>query len=208
MKLKKKVRRVILVFLLIAFAIVGFFVYKHYYMPEEVKETKVINEIKGYGYKLKENKPVKYKEMFKELKKILSKEEVDEEKYVKKISEMFIYDFYSLKDKDAKTDVGGVDFVYKDILDNFLDNAQDTYYKYLENNIYKDRKQSLPVVKDIEIESVEQKEFKYGEETDPEAYFVTVNWDYTKEEFSDYQKEAVLVFIHDGKKLSLVELQK
>lgn len=208
MKLKKKVRRLIIILLMVGVGITGYLIAKKYFIQEEVKETKVINEIKEYGYKLKENKPAKYKEMFKELKKILSAEEVDEEKYVKKISEMFIYDFYSLKDKDAKTDIGGVDFVYKDILENFLENAQDTYYKYIENNIYNNRKQSLPVVDDIKIENVEQKEYKYGNETDPEAYFVTAKWDYTDEEFSDYQKEAILVFIHDDKKLSLVELQK
>lgn len=208
MKLKKKVKRLIIIILLIALAVTGFFVYKYYFVKEDVKETKVINEIKEYGYKLKENKPEEYKEMFKELKKILSEEEVDQEKYVKKISEMFIYDFYSLKDKDAKTDIGGVDFVYEEVLANFLENAQDTYYKYIENNIYKNRKQSLPVVSDIKVENVEKKEFTYGDKKDEEAYYVKVNWNYTNEEFSDYQKEAILVFIHNDKKLCLVELQK
>ena len=62
------------------------------------------------------------------------------------------------------------------------------------------------VVSDIKIDNVEQKEFTYGEETDEKAYYVDVTWDYTKDEFSKYQKEAKLVFIHDDIKLSLVEL--
>ena len=126
---------------------------------------------------------------------------------VKKISEMFIYDFYSLNDKSTKTDVGGTDFVYASILENFLTNAEDTYYKYVESNMYNDRKQSLPVVDEIKIDSVEQTEFAYGEETDEEAYEVTVSWTYTDKEFNDYQTKATLIFIHDDIKLSLVELK-
>lgn len=207
-KLKKRVKKLILFLFLVAVAITGYVLYQKFNSTSEVKETKVVNEIKEYGYKLKENKPEKYKEMFKELKEILSEKEVDEEKYVKKISEMFIYDFYSLKDKTAKTDIGGVEFVYNEILENFLQNAQDTYYKYIENNIYNNRKQSLPVVNNIEIENVETKDYSYGDNEDEKAYYVKVTWDYTDEAFSDYQKEAELVFIHDGIKLSLVELQK
>ena len=210
MKLKKKVkRRILIIVVLLLVSSLGFVLYKKYSNPkEEVKETKIVNEIKKYGYKLKETKPSKYKEMFKELKKILEADEVDEEAYAKKISEMFIYDFYSLKDKTAKTDIGGVDFVYPEILENFLENAQDTYYKYIENNIYNDRKQSLPVVTNIEVVQAEQKEFEYKNTKDEKAYYVTMKWDYTDEAFSDYQKEAILVFIHEDEKLHLVELQK
>ena len=120
---------------------------------------------------------------------------------------MFIYDFYSLNDKTAKTDVGGVDFVYSEITDNFLENAEDTYYKYVESNIYNDRKQALPIVSDITIDSVEKTEFAYGKKTDAEAYKVNVSWGYTESAFDDYQKKAELIFIHDDKKLCLVELQ-
>ena len=38
------------------------------------------------SYKLKENKPEKYRKMFEALKEILAEEELDEEKYVKNIS--------------------------------------------------------------------------------------------------------------------------
>ena len=139
--------------------------------------------------------------------KVFYEKEVNEEEYVKIISEMFVYDFYSLNDKTAKTDVGGVDFVYPAILENFLQNAQNTYYKYVESNIYNNRKQSLPVVTNITVGSVNKIPFAYGDKTDENAYSVKVNWSYTDEQFSGYQKEATLVWIHDDIKLSLVELQ-
>lgn len=208
MKLKKKVKITLYIILLLIVAFTGVFVYKKFYdKPDDIKEVKVVNKVEKYGYSLKESKPAKYKEMFKELKEILSKDKVDEEEYVKKISEMFIYDFYSLNDKVAKTDIGGTDFVYNEVLENFIQNAQNTYYKYIESNIYNNRKQSLPVVATISIDNVEKKAFAYGDKTDEEAYVVDVSWTYTDDQFSDYQNKATLVFIHDDIKLSLVELQ-
>ncbi len=207
MRLKKNVKRVIILIFVIFTIVVGAIIYFKYNDKEKVNEVKIVNEIKDYDYKLKENKPKKYKEMFDELKEILSSKNIDEEAYVKKISEMFIYDFYSLNDKVAKTDVGGVDFVYKEIIDNFLLNAEDTYYKYVESNIYNNRKQSLPTVSEITIESVEKETYAYNQQNDEMAYKVKVSWSYTDDNFSDYQKEATLIFIHDKNKLSLVELQ-
>ena len=207
MKLKKKVKRLLLLIIIVGLGLGGYYVYKNIGKKEEVKEIKVINKIDKYGYELKENKPSKYKKFFEELKEILNEENVNEEDYVKKISEMFIYDFYSLSDKTAKTDIGGTDFVYKEILENFLQNAQDTYYKYVESNVYNNRKQSLPTVSNITIDKVENTKFEYNDKYDDKAYEVNISWDYTDNQFSSYQKKATLVFIHDGDKLSLVELQ-
>lgn len=208
MKLKKKPKKILIaVLLIIVVAIAAVLAYKIFFNKNEVKEAKVLNEIKEYGYTLKDNKPKRYKEMFDELEKILKKDKVDEEAYVKKITEMFIYDFYSLNDKTAKTDVGGVDFVHPDILENFLQNAENTYYKYVESNIYNNRKQKLPVVDEIEIESIEETTYEYNNKSAEAAYEVKVTWNYTEEEFSDYQKEATLIFVKEDIKYHLVELQ-
>ena len=209
MKLKKKAKRLIVILLIIIVILLGvLFLNDKFLNKGNVKETKIVNKIDKYGYNLKDSKTKKYNKIFEELKKILSKDEVDEEEYVKKISEMFIYDFYSLNDKTAKTDIGGVDFVYSGALENFLLKSEDTYYKYVESNIYGNRNQSLPTVKEIEITNVNQEVFAYGDKTDEKAYIVDATWSYTEEEFSKYQTSAKLVFIHDGDKLSLVELQK
>lgn len=210
MKLKKKYKRILITILVIALlvilsiAIVKLVKGSSSKEPEEVK---IVSKIDKYGYNLKENKPKVYKDMFEELKTILNTDKVNEEEYAKKITEMFIYDFYSLNDKMAKTDIGGVDFVYKDILDNYLQNAQDTYYKYVESNIYNNRKQTLPEVTNIVVGDVTQKPFAYGDKTDEKAYEIKATWDYTNTAFSKYQKSATLIFIHDDFKLSLVELK-
>lgn len=208
MRLKKKYKRILIGILIIALlSIVGIAVYKTLNNNDEEQEIKIVSKIEKYGYKLKENKPKVYKDMFEELKTILNKEEVNEEEYVRKISEMYIYDFYSLDDKMAKTDIGGVDFIYEGVLENYLQNAQNTYYKYVESNIYNNRKQLLPEVTNIEIGEVNQEEYAYEDKIDEEAYSVTISWDYTSQSFAKYQKSATLIFIHDGVKLSLVELK-
>lgn len=208
MKLKKKPKIILITLIvIIVLSLIGTAGYKQFFSNNKVKEVKIINTIKKYGYQLKDSKTKKYKEMFMELETILKKDPVDEEKYVKKISEMFIYDFYSLEDKVAKTDVGGVDFIYEPISNNFLENAENTYYKYVESNIYNDRKQDLPVVDEIKINSIKTEEFAYEQTSDEKAYKVNVSWTYTKPEYDDYQKEATLIFIHDDIKLSLVELK-
>lgn len=219
MRLKKKIKRAILIILLLSILVIGFLAYLKYYKTD-VKTVKTIDKIKGYGYVLKETKPKKYKEMFNELKDILSKDKVDKEKYAKQISKMFIYDFYSLDDKLAKTDVGGIDFVYPTMIENFMLNAESTYYKYLESNVYKNRKQKLPIVANIKIEDITEEEFEYTKlidsidkskveeenELDEEAYIVDITWDYTSPSFDDYQKEATLTIVHKGKKLYIAEL--
>ena len=209
MKLKKKskIALIISVILIVLITIGIILITNKQKTKEEVETVKVINKVDKYGYQLKETKSKRYKKMFEELKEILQEETVDEEKYVSKITEMFIYDFYTLDDKAAKTDVGGVDFVYKDVLENFLINAQDTFYKYVESNIYNNRNQQLPEVDTITINAITKETFAYGTKNDDNAYIINVSWTYTSEDFSSYQNNAKLVFIHDENKLCLVELK-
>lgn len=208
MKLKKGIKRLIIIILIILLIIVGILFYRQYFSNgKETKEIKIVNSIEKYDYKLKENKSKNYKKLFKELKEILKKESLDEEEYVKKISEMFIVDFYTLTDKITKSDVGGVDFVHKDVMENFLLNAEDTYYKYLESNLYNNRNQKLPEVDKVTIESVTTSPFASASNTDEKSYVVKTTWTYTDTDFSKYQSEATLIFVHEDNKLYLVELQ-
>ena len=206
MKLKKKAKLTIIgVALILIIALAAVIAINFIPKKEKVKEIKVLKSIDEYGYELKDNKTKKYKELFKELEDILRADEVNQEEYAKKVAEMFVYDFYSLEDKAAKTDVGGVDFVHPDALDNFLLNAEDTYYKYVESNIYGERKQTLPTVNTITVESITPTEFAYNKEKH-EGYEVKLNWTYTNEKFSSYQNSAVVVLIKKDIKYYVVEI--
>lgn len=208
MKLKKKAKTTLIaIVVILVVAVVGIFTYKTFFSKPVIKEAKVLKEIKNYGYVLKDNKNKKYQALFKDLAKILESDEVDYKAYASKLAEMFVVDFYSLSDKTAKTDVGGVDIVLPDILNNFLENAENTFYKYVESNIYNNRNQKLPEVNTVEVESVEKTTFTYNDTIDENAYQVKVKWDYTDSDFANYQKEATLIFVNKDKKLYLVELK-
>ena len=183
---------------------VGFIAYESI-KPKAVKKATVENEIKEYGYTLKSTRNDRYKEMFQELKDILSKKNVDEKAYLEQISKMFIMDFYTLNDKLANTDVGGIDFVHADAKTNFLEKSEDTVYKYVENDIYGNRDQKLPEVTDVTIESTENIEYTIGTDfTDDNAYQVEVSLKYKED--MDYPTKATLIFVHEDNKLSLVEV--
>ncbi len=206
MKLKKRAKRVLRILLLII--VIGLtLVYLFFYDTKKVKKVKVLDTIPEYGYELNDNKSEEYKKLFRELEKILKEDKVDEDKYVETISKMFIFDFYSLNDKLAKTDVGGSGFVHKDARKDFLEKAEDTLYKYVESNLYGNRNQDLPQVKEVKVKNVEKKPFTYGSEVDEDAYTVEVNWEYKDSSGSGYQDSATMVFVHEDKKLSLVELK-
>ncbi len=204
---RKPKKKLILMIVILAIVLIGIGTYFMFFNKNEVKENKVVSTIPKYGYTLKSNKSAAYKKLFQELRSILTASKVDEKKYVKTITKMFIVDFYSLKDHVAKTDVGGVDFVHTDAVENFLVNAEDTIYKHVESNIYNGRKQKLPEVDKITIKSVNKTEFTYNDNTDEEAYEVLATWTYKNNSIANgYQDEATFIYMHDGKKLVLVEL--
>ena len=93
-KMKKGTRALIILIILAILGVGGYFGYKHFFDKKPV-EVKVVGNIDKYGYTLKDSHPAAYKKMFEELKEILLADTIDEEKYAKQISRMFIYDFRS-----------------------------------------------------------------------------------------------------------------
>ena len=206
-KIKRKPKKILIIILIIMLLLGGFYIYTNYFNKSNIKETKVVSKIPSYGYNLKSNKSSAYKKLFQELKTVLTADKVDEKKYAKVLSKMFIVDFYSLGDHNAKTDVGGVELVHTDVEANFIINAEDTLYKYVESDIYNQRTQKLPIVDKVSLGHVETIKYTYNSNTDNSAYKVEANWTYKDSSIAKgYQDEANLTFIHNGKKLVLVEL--
>ena len=204
MRLKKKVKVILIIAIILISTGLGFLAYESV-KPKAVKTATVENEIEEYGYTLKSTRNDRYKKAFQELKDILSNKDVDEKAYVEQISKMFIMDFYTLNDKLANTDVGGIDFVHTNAKTNFLEKAEDTVYKYVENDIYGNRDQQLPEVTEVTVEKVENIEYTIGTDfTDDSAYQVEVSLKYKED--MDYPTKATLIFVHEDNKLSLVEI--
>ena len=146
-----------------------------------------------------------YQEYFSKLKDELMKDEVNDQEYAKILGSLFVIDFYSLEDKKTSTDVGGLDFIYEGIKENFVLKATDTIYKYVQSNVYGDRKQELPMVSAIEAKTITPTPATIGDINDPNGYNVTFSVTYKKELW--YAKEVTLTLLHIEKKLYIVEVK-
>lgn len=170
---------------------------------KQVKQT--MDEISPYGYKLDDRDTSTYKKYFKQLKKVLKQDTIDEEAYAKLLTKLFIVDFYTLDNKLASTDIGGLEFIHKKLVENFKLNAGETMYKHVESDLYGERKQELPIVKAVKIEKIEKTTYTYKKQ-DYEAYEVTALWNYKKD--LGYDTNATFILIKDNDKLNVVEEKK
>ena len=202
-KLKKKVVILLILVLVLIFLSVGLFLFMG--GKNDTTKTKVVDEIKEYGYVLESNKPKRYKELFKELVKVLKNDNVNEEEYAKIISQMFVVDFYDLDSKRSKNDVGGYDLVYEKSRDNFVLKASDTVYKYIEINTASDRSQELPSVTNSSVKDIKNEKYEKNKIKDDNTYVVTVNLEYKKD--LGYPKEVVVKLLHNDKKLEVYEME-
>ena len=153
----KKINNIITIIIITLLIILGFLVFGIIKdLKNEVKETVVLDTIENYNYQLTDTDTDYFKETFKELKQALKDE--NEEEYAKLVSKLFIIDFYSLSSAINKNDVGGVQFIEDNSRENFIKKAKDTIYKNVENNMYGDRTQDLPTVKEVNIDKIEKTE--------------------------------------------------
>ena len=204
MKNINKLQKIIFIIIIALIIAMGIYVLT-IFIPNKKANTKIDKEetIK-YDYIVYKRDSSLYKETFKDLKKVLDASEIDYNKYVELISKMFIIDFYTLDNKLTNLNIGGVDFVHSSIVSNFKEKAKDTMYKYVESNVYGDRKQELPVVSSVNVDDITQKSFKYGKNIDSKAYYVKVSWSYKKD--LGYETSKTLVFGHEDKKLALLQM--
>ena len=153
---------IVAVLIIVLLIIVGLLLLKKI-APENKRKTEnkieKVDNIENYDYNLYKNSSKLYKKYYNELKTVLNANEIDEEKYAKLVAELFVIDFYSLDTHLTNQDVGGLDFIYSSMKENFSLKATDTIYKYIESNVYGDRKQKLPMVKEITKADVVSKRY-------------------------------------------------
>ena len=167
--------------------------------PKEqvVEQAKQVDNIDKYGYVLFDNKSKLYHEKFKTLKEVLNAETFDESAYAKIVAEMFAADFYDLNTKVSNTDIGGLDFVHPNAITDFSKTATDSMYRYVESNVYGNRKQELP--------SVTNQRYNGEKVKDEKAYQATVDITYEKD--LGYPSKVTLNIVHVENKLYIVEVK-
>lgn len=200
---KKSDRKIIILFVVVGIILLVFLGYRvNKDFLSKTNNKKQIDSIEFYGYTLSKSDTDLYKSTFKELSKVLNEKPVDMNSYAKLISELFIIDLYSLNSKLTSTDIGGIEFLHKDLRENFKENMGSTLYKFVESNIDGKRKQELPMVKEVNVTDVFETKYTHNKNEYP-AYLVTVNWTYEKD--LGYQTSAKLTIINDKDILYIVK---
>lgn len=200
---KKSDTKIIILFIVVGVLLLGFLGYRvNKDFLSKTNSKKQIDSIEFYGYTLSKSDTDLYKSTFKELSKTLNEKPVNMTEYAKLISKLFIIDLYSLDSKLTSTDIGGLEFLHKDLRDNFKENMGSTLYKFVESNLDGNRKQELPMVKEVNVSDVFETKYTYNK-TEYPAYLVSVNWTYEKN--LGYQTSTKLTIINDKDILYIVK---
>jgi len=120
-----------------------------------------VDQMENYDYYLDDNATEYYKELYNELKVVLNSDEVNEEDYAKIVSKLFVTDLFTLDNKLTSSDIGGLQFVFTGFKDDFVNIAKNSLYSSVQSNIYDDRNQELPIVKEVHINSIDKSTFTY-----------------------------------------------
>lgn len=202
----KKRNAIIVVILIIIIIIVGFFLYRFINKNSSVepKVVEVLDEIKNYDYYLEDRDTEIYKENFMKLKDLLKKSEtIDYQEYAKYIAILFLIDLYTIDNKVSKYDVGALEFIYPSEKEKFQNKVMDTMYKLVLDNSTNTRSQELPIVSNVELESLEKTEYSKGD-INLEGFLIKANIKYQKD--LGYDKSASITIVKEDDKLYVVNL--
>lgn len=201
--MKKKYKVWLVVIIVIIVLIIGLGLYQ-YFRPVTKKEqikVNVLDTIGEFGYTIDDRDTELYKNEFNELKQILENEEIDRQAYSEKVARMFIIDLFTINSKINKYDVGGSYFYHSNKREMYENKVKDSLYDLVENDSYGDRKQELPIVKEIETVSVLESTYKL-DDSEVSSFIVNLKWSYEKD--LGYDKEGQVIVVTDGIKQSVV----
>ena len=171
------------IILVILIILVGYKVCTKYIFKDNEKEIKVTEnkaiELDNYDYYLHGNATSYEQSLAEELKQVLSNESINEEEYAKVITKLFISDLFTLNNKNSSSDITSSQYVYDGFKETYITMVKDTIYSSIEVNLDGTRTQSLPKVKNVEINTVTNDKFLYNDEVlDSNAYYVSATIEY------------------------------
>ncbi len=202
MKKKYKLQlRVLILLIILIIALICFKTFK----KETKNNVKVVDSIDNYGYTLDQRDSKLMKDTYKKLKEILNEKEIDYDKYAEELAKLFVIDLFTINNKINKYDVGSLEYVYPDNVENFKTNVEDTIYKIVEDNTKGKRKQELPIVSSVNIEEETNGEYELSD-VQNKSYIVKLKWTYEKD--MGYDSNAIITLIEKDNKLYVVEYSK
>ena len=202
-KKQKSSKSKIIIFIILLALIIGVVIF--FQTRPKLQVVTVVSNIDGYDYHLESNATKIYKKYYDELKKELKDNKIDEEKYAELIVKLFLIDYYTLNNKITNKDIGGVQFLHSNLKDKFIKESSETIYKYVENNLYGNRKQELPEVKNVKIKNIDKITYDKKDYKDDIGYKLETEISYVKD--LKYPKEVNISLIHENNKLVIVEIE-
>lgn len=199
---------ILIVMVLVGFALI--FLFKGDDKKTETVEKKTLSTLEKYGYTLDDLDTELYKQEFNILKTNLESEKINYEEYAKSVAKLFTIDLFTLDNKINKYDVGGKEFMYPANVENYSLKVEDTIYNNLEDNSKGTRKQSLPIVKSVDV-SIKTGTFEYKPDSDSsinkkfDAYIAKVSIEYEKK--LDYPSSIELTIIKEDDKLYVANIK-
>ena len=205
MKGKYKVLLIIIIVLIIV--VIFFLGVKNFAKKDDNKVPEIINipvleSIEKYGYSLHERDSKVMKDTYEELKTVLNSDNIDYEEYAKCLAKLFVIDLWTMNNKTNRYDVGGIEYVYPDNVNNYKLNVENTIYKGIENNVDGKRKQELPAVKSIISIDLQTGTYKIKDK-DEDSYIVSLEWDYDKD--LGYESKAIITIVKKDNKLYVAQ---
>lgn len=197
-----KTATIIIIFLVLS--IFGVYVYSRFHVKKVKKDSfsVVVDKISKYNYTLDERDSKLMQSKFKELKKTLDTEAIDYSSYASLLAQMYIIDLYDIVNKVNKYDVPCLEYLFPSEHEKYKLMIKNEFYSQLEDNSNGDRKQELPTIKDIKVNSVEEAEYNTGKVT-YKGYLVKLEWTYDKD--LGFDKKAEVTLARNENKLYVVK---
>lgn len=198
--MKKKYKSLLIIIFIFIIIVGGLFVFK-YFGSDFTNNVKVVDTIDNFNYTLDKRDTKLMKDNYDELKRILKKD-IDYKEYASILAKLFVIDLFTIDNKINKYDVGSLEYVHPDFINNFSLNVEDTIYKHVQNNSNGKRRQQLPVVASVNIEEINECNYNYLDKA-YEGYEVKLSWTYEKD--LEYDDEALITLIKVDNKLYVSE---
>ena len=136
-KQKLKVDKILVIFIIVGIVLFGFLGFKAYndFFVDKTPNKKLMS-LDLYGYTLAKNDTSLYKDNFKELEAVLNEKPINYHSYAKLLAKLFVIDVYTLDNKLASTDIGGLEFVHNDFKANFSEYLGSSLYNHILSNCF------------------------------------------------------------------------
>ena len=182
-----------IIIVILALSIFGVYIYSRFHVKKVKKDgfSVVVDKISKYNYTLDERDSKLMQSKFKELKKVLSSDEVDYGEYASLLAQMYVIDLYDLDNKINKYDIPCLEYIFSSEHDKFKKMIKNEFYSQLEDNSSNDRKQELPTITSIKVLSVDETSYNTGKVT-YKGYLVKLEWEYNKDLGFDNKSEVTL----------------